>query len=115
MNRYPLWKNLMILAVVLVGLLFALPNLYSQDPSVEISATRDAVVDQSTIASIKAALENAGIPLKRIEERSGGKLLARFTDAEEQLNARDVMAAATAPCREAAAECATCSMATCCR
>jgi preprotein translocase subunit SecD len=94
MNRYPLWKNLMVLAVVLVGLLFALPNLYSQDPSVEISATRDAPVDESTIASLKAALENAGIPLKRIEERVGGKLLVRFDGPEEQLNARDVMAAA---------------------
>jgi preprotein translocase subunit SecD len=94
MNRYPLWKNLMVLAVVLVGLLFALPNLYGQDPSVEISATRDAPVDESTIASLKAALENAGIPLKRIEERVGGKLLVRFDGPEEQLNARDVMAAA---------------------
>jgi len=94
MNRYPLWKNLMVLAVVLVGLLFALPNLYSQDPSVEISAARDAPVDQSTIASVKAALENAGIPLKRVEEREGGKLLARFTGSEEQQRARDVMAAA---------------------
>jgi preprotein translocase subunit SecD len=94
MNRYPLWKNLMVLAVVLVGLLFALPNLYDQDPSVEISATRDAPVDESTIASLKAALENAGIPLKRIEERVGGKLLVRFDGPEEQLNARDVMAAA---------------------
>ncbi len=93
MNRYPLWKNLMILAVVLVGLLFALPNLYSQDPSVEISATRDAQVNESTIASLKAALENAGIPLKRIEERANGKLLARFDGPEEQLNARDIMAA----------------------
>jgi len=94
MNRYPLWKNLMILAVVLVGLLFALPNLFSQDPSVEISATRDAEVDKSTIAAVKAALENAEIPLKAIEEREGGKLLARFTGSEEQLNGRDIIAAA---------------------
>ncbi len=94
MNRYPLWKNLLILAVVVLGLLFALPNLYSQDASVEISATRDDPVDKTTIASIKAALENKGIAFKRIEEREGGKLLVRFHSAEEQLEAKDIMAAA---------------------
>ncbi len=94
MNRYPLWKNLLILAVVLLGLLYALPNLYSQDASVEISATRDDPVDKTTIASIKAALENKGIAFKRIDEREGGKLLVRFHSAEEQLEAKDIMAAA---------------------
>ena len=52
MNRYPLWKNLLVLVVVLVGLLYALPNLYSQDPSVEISSTRDAPVDDGTAATL---------------------------------------------------------------
>jgi len=94
MNRYPLWKNLLILAVVVLGLLYALPNLYSQDASVEISATRDDPVDERTIARIKAALENKGIAFKRIEEREGGKLLVRFHSAEEQLEAKDIMAAA---------------------
>ncbi|MCG8072666.1 MAG: hypothetical protein N0C86_11875, partial [Candidatus Thiodiazotropha taylori] len=45
MNQYPIWKNLMVLVVVLLGALYALPNLFGQDPSMEISATRDAVVD----------------------------------------------------------------------
>ncbi len=94
MNRYPLWKNLLILAVVLVGLLFALPNLYSQDPSVEISSSRNAPVDSKTIGSIKAALENAGIPLKRVDTLEGDKLLARFSGPGEQLKARDAISAA---------------------
>ncbi len=94
MNRYPLWKNLLILTVVVLGLLYALPNLYSQDASVEISATRDDPVDETTIARIKAALENKGIAFKRIEEREGGKLLVRFHSPEEQLEAKDIMAAA---------------------
>jgi preprotein translocase subunit SecD len=94
MNRYPVWKNILILAVVLVGLLFALPNLYSQDPSVEISTPRDAPMDDTTLASIKAALVNAGIEFKRIEKREGGRFLARFKDPETQLNAKDTIAAA---------------------
>ena len=40
MNQYPLWKNLLILGMVLVGLVLALPNLFSQDPSIEITAAR---------------------------------------------------------------------------
>lgn len=94
MNRYPLWKNLLILTVVLLGLLFALPNLYSQDASVEISAVRDAPVDETIVAKIKAALENKGLEHKRIDTLEGGKLLVRFPSAEAQLQAKDIMAAA---------------------
>jgi preprotein translocase subunit SecD len=93
MNRYPLWKNLLILAVVVLGLVFALPNLYSQDPSVEISSSREAPVDDNTIATIKAALENAGIPSKRVDKLPGDKLLARFVKPGAQLKARDIIAA----------------------
>jgi preprotein translocase subunit SecD len=50
MNHYPLWKNLLILAVILVGLLFALPNLFPQDPSIEVTGTRDAEVTDSSAA-----------------------------------------------------------------
>ena len=94
MNRYPLWKNLLILVVVLFGFVYSLPNLYSQDPSIEISTVKNVPLDENTVASIKAALENADIPLKRIEERAGGKFLARFSGTEEQLKASDVIAAA---------------------
>ena len=40
MNQYPLWKNLLILGIILASLVLALPNLFSQDPSIEISAAR---------------------------------------------------------------------------
>jgi preprotein translocase subunit SecD len=82
MNQYPLWKNLLILAVILVGLLFALPNLFPQDPSIEVTGTRDAEITDSSIGEIKAAMENAGVPVKAVERREGNKLLVRFTDAE---------------------------------
>jgi len=93
MNRYPLWKNLLILAVVLAGLLFALPNLYSQDPSIEISSVRGDPVDAKTEAGLKAALENAHISIKRIDKLAGGKLLARFNGPEAQLKAKDLLEA----------------------
>ena len=67
MNRYPLWKNLTILVIVLIGVLYGAPNLFSQDPSLEISAVRSAPVNEATIGGIKAALENGAVPVKRIE------------------------------------------------
>ena len=57
MNQYPLWKNLLVFIVVLLGGFFALPNLFDQDPSMEISAQRDAVIDQTTESRVQQALE----------------------------------------------------------
>jgi preprotein translocase subunit SecD len=93
MNQYPIWKNLMVLVVVLVGALYALPNLFGQDPSMEISATRDAVVDQSTQSRVEQALEQLEISAKRMEMRQQ-KLLVRFNTSEDQLKAMDHIAAA---------------------
>ncbi|MBK1631556.1 protein translocase subunit SecD [Thiohalocapsa halophila] len=91
MNRYPLWKNLLILAVVLVGLLYALPNLFPQDPSIQVTGTRDNPVTEASAAEIAAAMENAAVPVKDIERLPGDKLLVRFTTPSEQLRGAEVM------------------------
>ncbi len=91
MNQYPLWKNLLILAVILVGLLFALPNLFPQDPSIEVTGTRDAEVTEASVGEIKVAMENAGVPVKAVEQREGNKLLVRFTTPRDQLRGQEVM------------------------
>jgi preprotein translocase subunit SecD len=91
MNHYPLWKNLLILAVVLVGLLFALPNLFPQDPSIEVTGTRNAEITDSSAGEIKAAMENAGVPVKAVEQREGNKLLVRFKTPSDQLRGQEVM------------------------
>ncbi len=88
MNRYPLWKNLLVVVVVLVGLLFALPNAYDQDPSIEISGTRRAQVDSTTESKVKQAMEASGVSYKALEA-NGSKLLLRFSDSESQLRAQD--------------------------
>lgn len=45
LNRYPLWKNLMVIFLVAIGVLYALPNLYGEDPAVQISGTRGQEAD----------------------------------------------------------------------
>ncbi len=83
----------MVLVVVLLGALYALPNLFGQDPSMEISATRDAVVDQTTQSRIEQALQQLGISAKGMEMQQK-KLLVRFNSSEDQLKAMDHIAAA---------------------
>ncbi len=84
MNQYPLWKNLLILAVILFGLVLALPNLFPQDPAIEVRAA-EGDVGPTTRAEIAAAMENAGVPVKAIEAREGGKALIRFETPSDQL------------------------------
>ena len=64
MNRYPVWKNLLVVLVVLVGALFALPNIYDQDPSIEITGLRQVQVDAATESRVRDSLDGAGIPYK---------------------------------------------------
>jgi len=91
MNRYPLWKNLLILGVILVGILFALPNLFSQNPSIEVTAARGAEVTDAGVDEIEATLENAGVAYWAVERREGGKLLVRFTTSGDQLRGQEAI------------------------
>ncbi|MGD8932477.1 MAG: protein translocase subunit SecD, partial [Chromatiales bacterium] len=90
MNQYPLWKNILVLLVVLVGSLYALPNLYDQDPSMEISGTRRADVSEDTVKRVTEALQQAGIEAKGVTLRDA-KILIRFKSSEDQLKAQDVI------------------------
>ncbi len=90
MNQYPLWKNILVVVVVLVGVLYALPNIFDQDPSMEISGTRRANVDEGTISQVSEALQKAGVEAKGITS-GNGKLLVRFRTSEDQLLAKDAL------------------------
>ncbi len=94
MNRYPLWKNLLILGVILVGLVYALPNLFPQNPSIEITAARGNTVTEATLGEVKAVLENAGAPFRGVESLEGGKLLVRFDSNGDQLRGQALIEAA---------------------
>ena len=94
MNQYPLWKNLLILGVVLAGLILALPNVFSQDPSIEISANRGSEVTAASADEVRAALEKAGVPFKRVDAPRDGKLLVRFPASADQLRGQEAIEAA---------------------
>tara|TARA_R110001606_G_scaffold395213_1_gene567030 strand:- start:15391 stop:17244 length:1854 start_codon:yes stop_codon:yes gene_type:complete len=90
MNHYPLWKNLLIVAVIVFGALFALPNLYGDDPAVQVSAGRNGNVDLELMSQVETALKTQSVPYKRVEMENG-RLLVRLTDADAQLKAKDVL------------------------
>jgi preprotein translocase subunit SecD len=93
LNRYPLWIYLMIVAVLLVGAVYALPNVYGEDPAIQISAERGAQIDAALEARVKDVARGAGIePIAA--ERSEGRLLVRFSGTEEQLKAQELVRSA---------------------
>ncbi len=90
LNRYPLWKYIMVALVILIGAIYALPNIYGEDPAVQITGARGASVDVSTLDAVKAVLEKNSLPYQSIALEKG-TVLIRFSDTEEQIAARDVL------------------------
>lgn len=91
MNRFPLWKNLLILAVVALGMLFTLPNFYGQSPAVQVSALGATPAPDAVLAqTLEAALAADHVTAMRTTVDASG-LRARFADTDSQLKARDVI------------------------
>ena len=93
MNRYPWWKNALIVSVLLVACLYALPNLFGEDPSIQITGARNAPVSPATAERIRKVLDENQISPRRIEFEDG-RVLVRYLDTETQLLAREKLAAA---------------------
>jgi preprotein translocase subunit SecD len=89
-NQYPLWKYLLLLTVVGVCVLYALPNVYGEDPSVQISALRSGKVDDALLDKVKATLDGHKLVYKSVR-LVDKQLLARFNDTDTQLAAVDVI------------------------
>jgi len=87
-NQYPLWKYVLIVVVLVVGVVYALPNLYGEDPAIQVSATRTEKVDEAIRGRVLDALRDAGITPKA-DELGDDRLLVRFDDTEDQLQAAD--------------------------
>ncbi|AJR09729.1 protein translocase subunit SecD [Photobacterium gaetbulicola] len=90
LNRYPLWKNLMVVFALLIGLLYALPNVYGEDPAIQISGARGASADMSTLDAVTEDLEQNQISYKSVAFENG-TVLVRFNDTDTQISARDIL------------------------
>ncbi len=90
MNQYPAWKYLLLVVAMIVGFLYALPNLYGADPAVQVSALRGGNINAAVQSQIEARLSEKKIPVKEVEVGSQ-RLLVRFDNTEDQLAAADLI------------------------
>jgi preprotein translocase subunit SecD len=94
MNRYPLWKYLLILAAVVIGLLYTIPNFYGEVPAVQVSPLRSNLkADAALMARVEDALKKAGLAAEGVA-LDATSVKARLSSTEEQLKAKDALQAA---------------------
>ncbi|MEP7061272.1 MAG: protein translocase subunit SecD [Betaproteobacteria bacterium] len=97
MNRYPLWKYIVIVAALVVGVLFALPNLFPEVPAVQVSTSKAGVkIDSTTLATVESMLKAGNIEF-RGEELDPIGVKVRFNDADAQGKAKDLLQAKLNP------------------
>ena len=89
-NHYPVWKNALVLIVLVLGTLYSLPNLFGNDPAVQLASSTSTPLEQIQAEDVQASLNNAGIVPKAFEFNNG-KILARFSNSDDQLKAADLL------------------------
>jgi preprotein translocase subunit SecD len=93
MNRYPLWKNLLVFGIVIVATIVALPNVFGDDEAVQVSRTDGVAVDAAALEQVRMTLTDAGVPFMSAE-LEGTSALVRLDTAQQQELARDALAKA---------------------
>jgi preprotein translocase subunit SecD len=97
MNRYPLWKNALVIVALLLGLIYTLPNFYGEAPAVQVSTTRTGVtLDANLMSQVESTLKDAAIPHTGITLDNSG-VRVRLADTDTQLKTRDVLEKALNP------------------
>ncbi len=91
MNRYPLWKYIIIAVSLLLGILFTLPNFYGESPAVQISPSRiTAIADTELLRTVEDILKSANVPISGMF-LDAGSIKVRFEDTDIQMKARDIL------------------------
>ena len=97
MNRYPLWKYLVIAVALMIGTIYTLPNFYGEAPAVQVSPGKTAVrLTNDTMVRIDMALKDAGLTPERTTFEANS-IKTRFVTTDDQLKARDIIEKALNP------------------
>ncbi len=89
LNQYPLWKYIALIVALVFGTIYALPNLFGEDPAVQVSHRTKSLTQEDTLL-IEQTLANSNITIKS-SEIIEGRALVRFDDENVQLQAADVL------------------------
>ncbi|MEM8594449.1 MAG: hypothetical protein AAGF06_06500 [Pseudomonadota bacterium] len=91
-NQYPIWKYLLIACVLLIGFVYASPNLYMPDPAIQVSGESSSLkMDERVLKKIKSALSKQNIVIIGEEIQDGKSILIRFNNDDDQLKAQGVL------------------------
>ncbi|MCD6056168.1 MAG: hypothetical protein K0R12_1130 [Gammaproteobacteria bacterium] len=93
-NKYPLWKYLVLVVLVVFCFIYAIPNLYGDDPAVQISGLGTTEANQDTVNTVKTVLNKASLSYKSLQVEQNNLLLVRFADPAVQLQAQEYIKAA---------------------
>ncbi len=97
MNRYPLWKYLLLGVALLIGLLYTLPNFYGEAPAVQVSSGKATIkLDGTLVTRIEGVLKQSGLKPDFVQ-MEGNSVKARFADTDTQIKAKDAIAKALNP------------------
>jgi preprotein translocase subunit SecD len=90
LNRFPLWKNLLVAGVLVLGLVFALPNIYGDAPAIQVSTETGQPLDEAALQRVGAILDARNIPHgpTYLED---GRITVQFPDVDDQLRALDLV------------------------
>jgi len=91
MNRYPLWKYMIVLVALIIGILYSLPNLFGESPAVQVSPSKaTAEVNTALLEQVENALKQGNVQYETVFLDATG-IKARFADPETQIRAKDVL------------------------
>ncbi|HEX5389910.1 MAG TPA: protein translocase subunit SecD [Burkholderiaceae bacterium] len=91
MNRYPLWKYVILAVALLIGVIYTLPNFFGEAPAVQVSAGKATVkVDTGTVTKVEEALAANSLQAALVQF-DGNSVKARFNSTDDQLKARDAL------------------------
>lgn len=92
MNRYPLWRYILIVVLIIVGVLYALPNIYGSNPAIQISPKNAAALSDQVLPNVEQTLKQQNL-LYMSAVQNKNNILIRFDDTSTQLKAQDVLRA----------------------
>ena len=90
LNKYPLWKYILVVMVLVIGGLYSAPNLYGEDPAIQVSGLRGAEVNALVLDTVIEKLDQANISYKK-SELADGRILVRLNSDDDQLKAKEAI------------------------
>jgi preprotein translocase subunit SecD len=91
MNRYPLWKYLLVLVVLILGVVYSMPNIFGESPAVQISTTKTSVkLDSALLGQVENVLKQGNLQFEAIFLDANG-VKVRFNDPDTQIKAKDAL------------------------